>query len=394
MKTRIAIVSALLLGVMLGAVGTRALCDAGHCGGGSDETGQVSATQTTAIFGAGSNWSPPTSTAPADVPAETAVSDDVVASPTAEATKTIAQVTGLAVIGDSTADEYRADNPRGGEFGAVTFNWVELLAGKDRANLGAWVDSRPEPRRGGYEYNWARSGATTATMIGDGQHTGVADQIRADLVSHVVIQIGINDFYVNDVAFSIYNDQLTGEALQAFLDGMVANVKLAVGTVKAAGTGDIILAATPNYLSLGLLPEAELLLPDDAGRQRVIDAFNYVNQGLSGVAASEEVSFFDFNAALAAELDSRYDPQDGRLILVGGERIDLSAKGNEPHHLFVDDEYAHPGTVLSGLIADLYIEEMNEVFGTGIAPFSDDEILYIAGLQETALAERGPVTTQ
>lgn len=394
MKTRIAIVSALLLGVMLGAVGTRALCDAGHCGGGSDETGHVSATQTTAIFGARSNWSPPTSTAPADVPPETAVPGDIVASPTAEATKTIAQITGLAVISDSNADEYRADNPRGGDFGAVTFNWVELLAERNRANLGAWEDNRPEPRRGGYEYNWARSGATSSTMIEDGQHTGVAEQIRAGHVSHVIVQIGVNDFYVNEVAVEIYNGQLTGDALHEYLNGIVANVELAVGTLKDAGTDNIILSATPNFLPLDILEDADVLLPDETKRQQVIDAFDYVNEGLSEVASREQVPFFDFNAELAADLESRYDPEDRQFILVGGERIEVKVKGNEPHHLFVDDEYAHPGTIFSGLIANVFIKGMNAVFGTGIAPFSDDEILYIAGLQETARAERGLVTTQ
>jgi hypothetical protein len=50
--------------------------------------------------------------------------------------------------------------------------------------------------------------------------------------------------------------------------------------------------------------------------------------------------------------------------------------------------------VFSGLFANQFIKEMNAVFGTGIAPFSDDELLSIAGIHEMARAERGLVTTQ
>ena len=146
MKTRIAIASALLLGIVLGAVGTRALCDAGHCGIDSSETGQIPATNTAAIFGAGTTGAEPSSTATppatAEAPVETVSAEDAAVSPTAEATRSIAQITGLAIIGDSTVDEYRADNPRGGEYGDVTFNWAELLAGRNRVNLGAWGDGR------------------------------------------------------------------------------------------------------------------------------------------------------------------------------------------------------------------------------------------------------------
>lgn len=397
MKTRIAIVSALLLGIVLGAVGTRALCDAGHCGIDSNETGEVPATDTAAIFGAGTTGAEPTSTPTADASKPTIVSEDAAVTPvtpTAEATRAIAQITGLAIIGDSIVDEYHADNPRGGEYAAVTFNWAELLAGRNRVNLGSWEDGRPEPRRGGYEFNWARSGATSTTMIEEGQHTGVAEQVRAGQVSHVIIQIGINDFYWDDVAIRIYEGQLTGEPLTEFLNGIVANIELAVGTVKDAGTDNIILSATPNFLALDVLGDADVVLPDETKRQRVIDALDYVNQGLAEVASREQVPFFDFNAALSDELDRRYDPTDRRYIVVGGERVEVKVKGDEPHHLFVGDEYAHPGTIFSGLIANLFIKEMNATFGTGIAPFSDDELLSIAGIRETARVERGLVKVQ
>lgn len=377
MKARTPLALALLIGLVVGAVGTRALCASGYCGDQST-TGQETTTPTASGFGAGADLREATSAAPQAAGFAATLPATV---PSSRGTATAsAQITGLAIIADSTADEYRADNPRGGDFGDVTFNWAELLASQRELNLGAWGD-RPEPRRAGYEYNWARSGASSKTMIDSGQHTGPAEQILAGQVSHVIIQIGLNDFYHDEVSFAIYEDRLSGQALQQFLDGIIANVEEAVRTVKIAGNQHVILAAMQDYVTPGLLPETTTLLPDTAGRQRLIAAFAYVNQGLSAVALREDVPFFDFNAAFQCELERRHDPDDPRFILVGGERIDLSEKSNDPHHAFLGDEYAHPGTVLSGLFANLFIEQINQVFGTGFIPFSDDELLQIAGLK-------------
>jgi hypothetical protein len=142
-----------------------------------------------------------------------------------------------------------------------------------------------------------------------------------------------------------------------------------------------MLAATQDYLAAGILTGAGEVFPDGAGRQRLIDAFAYLNRGLEQVAEREGVAFFDFNAALQAELEPRFDPTGQQFIVVGGEQIDFSTKGNEPHHVFVGDDFAHPGTVVSGLIANLYMEQMNAVFGTAFEPFSDDELMRIAGLR-------------
>lgn len=294
-----------------------------------------------------------------------------------------ARIVGLAILGDSTQDEYRADNPRGGAYGATTLNWVELLA-RDRAvNLGAW-GTRPEPRRSGYDYNWARSAATSATMISTGQHTGAAEQIRAGEVSHVIIQIGINDFYVNERGLAVYSGQLAGPQLQTLIDELIANVALAVRTVKAAGGARIILAATQDYVALALLPELGTVTPDPIGRQRVVATFSSINQGLREVAAREGVAFVDFNAAFQRELDARYTTPAREAIAVGGETIDLATRGDAPHHGFIGDGYAHPGTVLSALFANLYIDAMNRIFGTALVPLSDAEILRAAGIQATA----------
>ncbi len=59
-----------------------------------------------------------------------------------------ALITGLAILGDSTQDEYQADSARGGPYVGVTMNWVELLAAKRDLNRGAMGHlSRAAPQR-------------------------------------------------------------------------------------------------------------------------------------------------------------------------------------------------------------------------------------------------------
>ena len=387
MRTYVLLTITLLVGVVAGGTGVWALCEQGYCGErATDTVGQgpasAIATGTAATFGAGPNGAESANPVPtAFLPDPTLPARPTVQPiPTSGTLPVIAPLTGLAIIGDSTADEYRADNPRGGDYGNTTFNWVELLVRERAINVGSWGE-RPEPRRSGYEFNWARSGATSESMLSAGQHSGVAQQVGAGQVSHVIIQIGVNDFYYNDVALAVYDGRLSGEPLQLFLDGIVSNVQQAVQAVKSAGENRVILSATQDLLSAGILPGMREVFPDATGWQRLVDAFAYVNHGLREVAAREAVTFFDFNAALQAELEPRFGPTGREYLVVGGEQIDITTKGNDPLHLFIDDEFAHFGTVFSGLIANLYVAEMNAVFGTAFEPFSDDEILRIAGVR-------------
>ena len=95
------------------------------------------------------------------------------------------------MLGDSYSDEYQFYPPHR----STARNWVEILATTRGLNFGRFsTASRGEPRNQGYEYNWARSDATTDDLIATGQHLGVAAQVRAGEVSLVVVFIGGNDF--------------------------------------------------------------------------------------------------------------------------------------------------------------------------------------------------------
>lgn len=339
-------------------------------------TAKVSPTQIATLVGTPAGT--PTGTS-AGTPVVTAAATSVATqAPTATPNRNAITIKGLAILGDSTQDEYQADNPRGGSYTAVTLNWVEQLVRYRGVNVGP-VGTWGEPRRSGYEFNWARSGAGAADMIKSGQHTGAAAQIRAGKVSHVAIQIGINDFYFSGLGVDIYANKIDEQSKTARLNYLIDNIAQATRTVHAANPKGVLLVAMQDYLTIPILPELQTTFQDPVGRKRVLDAFAYVNAGLQRVAAEEGIPYLDYNAEMMTELNARRD--SAGFIVVGGERIDLSKRGEEPHFGILDDGYAHPGTVLSGLSANIYIRAFNANFGTNITPFSDAEILRAAGIK-------------
>jgi hypothetical protein len=281
---------------------------------------------------------------------------------------------GVGIIGDSNSDEYRADDNRGGVFAATTLNWVEQLVRFRGLNFGAW-GTRAEPRRTGYEYNWGRSGATASSLLSQGQHTGIAQQVAAGDVSLVVVYIGANDFLRNRY-LEIYDGSVSGAALNNKISGVIGDITTAVATVQAAGPDEILLMNLFDYsLEISGFFTA---FPDPARRQLVTDAIRSVNAGLSTMAQQRGISVVD----LTGIVSSTYGIVDQNgFINVGGELIDTINRGNEPHHLVLDDSSGHGGTVSNGFAANLlFIGPVNSFFGTSVVPFSDQEKLSAAGI--------------
>lgn len=285
-----------------------------------------------------------------------------------------AVLTGIGIIGDSNSDEYRADDDRGGAFAATTLNWVEQLVLNRGLNFGVW-GTRSSPRRTGYEYNWARSGATASSLLSDGQHTGIAQQVAAGDVTLVVVYIGANDF-LRAQYDDIYEGRVSGAALTNKISGVVSDITTAVDTVIAAGPVEILLVNLFDYsLDLSGFFTA---YPDPVRRQVVIDAIGAVNSGLATMAQQRGVAVVDLTAIATATF-SGVD-QNG-FLNVGGELIDTVNRGNEPHHLILGDSSGHGGTVSNGFTANiLFMGPVNSSFGTSLTPFSDQEKLDAAGI--------------
>lgn len=283
---------------------------------------------------------------------------------------------GIAILGDSFYDEYQGSDRRGGDYAAVTFNAVELLARTRGFALGAW-GNWGEPRRTGYQYNWARSGATSSTMIEMGQHLGAAEQVAAGDVALVLIGVGSNDFspYYGDSYERIYTGAMSDDQLRAKIETAVANVTVAVDTVQRAGAEGVILVL---FMQWELDPTLSQWYPDAARRRRVADAIDAVNTGLLAMASARGAAVVS-QAEVGAQLQPAFDAEG--FYQIGGERIDFLHHGDEPHHSRLADGQ-HTGTVMSGVVANYYlIDTINQIFDLTIPRLSDEEILREAGLR-------------
>ncbi len=287
------------------------------------------------------------------------------------------KIVGLGILGDSNSDEYRADDNRGGPYAPVTFSWTELIAARRGVNLGPW-GTWGEPRRTGYKYNWARSGATVHDAIAAGQHTGLAEQVAAGQVSHVIIWIGTNDFAIwNGNYQEIYEGRLNGQALQNKIDAITADLTLAVDTIEHAGKAKVLLVTIAER---AISPDVISQFPDAAKRQRVSEAIQATNAQLRAMAATRDVTVVDSHVLLQALLQ-RLDKTGN--LRVGNEQIKVFGQGSEPHNGQLDNDAGHPGTILSGLIAnEIFIRPFDDQLGAGIPLLSDEEILQSAGLSK------------
>jgi len=292
---------------------------------------------------------------------------------------------GVGILGDSSSDEFRADDNRGGSYSATTLNWAELLVTYRSLNLGAW-GVRSEPRRAGYSYNWARSGATAEEVVSGGQADGLAAQVAAGKVSTIVLMVGANDFALwNGTYAEVYDGTLSGESLSAKIRGIVESLRLAVNKVQVAGAAKIFVATLADR---GTTPAFLATFPDPLKRQRVTDAIIAVNVGIRQMASAnlvEVVDLFSYGQSLLPRIDA-----SGNLD-VGGEQISAVTPGDEPHHLVLGDN-EHVGTVASGLIANYFIASFAAA-GIDIAPFTDQEMLANAGIKIPRLDTVAPSIT-
>lgn len=281
---------------------------------------------------------------------------------------------GMAILGDSQSDEYRADDWRGSNYASTTYNWVELLAKYRNINIGKW-GRREEPRRDGYEYNWARTGATTNSLIESGQHTGAAEQIKEGKVNVVVVFIGALDFapFMPHGRYeAIYSGNLSNSAQKRIINQVMADIKTIVYTLKDAGDVRIILVKIPDWGNhLGV----KVAFPFPQQRLLVTEVVNETNEEIDQLAQDENLQTVDINE-LYKEL---YTKGDNGVFTVDGVPIERVMLNNNPNNFYLDDGI-HTGTVVNGFIANAIIAKLNTLLVNKIQPFSEKEIRDMAGL--------------
>src|SRR6185295_11596453 len=107
-------------------------------------------------------------------------------------------------------------------------------------------------------------GARAADVIEGGQAAGLAQQVASGKVARALLLIGSNDFARwNNTYREIYDGSLTGAALDNKINNLLANIQLALDTVKAAGPVDLFVA---NLVDEGATPAFQAAFPNAAGR--------------------------------------------------------------------------------------------------------------------------------
>ncbi|NOY41604.1 MAG: hypothetical protein GXP26_07205 [Planctomycetes bacterium] len=281
----------------------------------------------------------------------------------------------LGVMGDSLSDEYFEDSYSYAE------NWTVQLVehrGIDMGPTGVWG----EPRRNGYEYNWARAGATSADVIVSGQDTGLAAQIVPEGIEYGVLMIGSNDQGSEDAYINIHDGTWSPAQINAWADGIATNIAASLDTVLPTGVKMVV----TNSVDYGITPSVNTNgdVPNAAGRQAVSDVLRTIlSPKIEAVAAARNLPYLD----LAGAMDTVFGPQTNlnSTLTIGGvdiflQEIDDPNGGNpNPDAGFVDDGI-HPNTSIQGLFANLVMESLNVGYGANLSLFSEEEIVTHAGL--------------
>ena len=278
-------------------------------------------------------------------------------------------IVGLAALGDSLSDEYA------GEPYDYAQNWVELLAASG-VNVGAW-GSYDEPRRDGYAYDWARSGATSASLLAQGQPDGVAAQAAAGMVNYAVLWVGQNDFGTAAEGIYWYDDPERGwneQQVVDFMAGVLGNIRAALDVLSASGVHTVLV----NVGDLSTLPAVRQYLPDPQRRELITQVVAGLNTQLADLAAEYRLPLVDMFALGQVYLGTNASPVES--ITIGGQTF-WNAAGQDPTTLFVADG-VHPHTVPQAIFANLMLKALELGYGVDVAAYwrSEEAIVTLAGL--------------
>jgi len=302
----------------------------------------------------------------------------------------------LGALGDSLTDEYW-------DSGVSTYatNWPALMVLYRGVNMGptaaqAGTNTWGSPRNAGYKYNWAISGATSATLLSAGQHTGLQGQAASDGVLTAVLAIGSNDFnpQSSSAYLSIYYGLWSSAQIQTFVSQMLANIETAIVTVRTAGVS-VVLA---TLLDPGATPAVVAALPTAAYRNRVDAAVQSVNAGLKNLAQKYQAPLMDWyglEKAIFGPNTSLHATLKLGNVSLNLRSSDFGPPNSAPTSGFVSDGF-HPNTALQGIFANVLLQALASRYDAGLALFSEREILSYAlipyGGSDTLLSQIGAYT--
>jgi len=237
---------------------------------------------------------------------------------------------------------------------AYNGSWVPYLALDRGLNFGGPSMS----------YNRAVGGATTTSLLSQGQHNQVHDLVRDNGVDVAFLFIGGNDFGSGSpipVAAQLALGLIDKNTWAA---GMVDRMMIATDKVLEAHPQGMIVAGLPD---MTLMPAAGQYLPSATPEmiQNVVDAIDLTNSLLKQAVFTRGLVFLDTAQALR---DLNAAPP-----VVGGVQIQMSGSSSDPRWFFQDG--LHPAVAGNGIFANLMITAINKGFDQNIALLSDQTIL-------------------
>ena len=127
-----------------------------------------------------------------------------------------------------------------------------------------------------------------------------------------------------------------------------------------------------NITDFGITPGVQPYY-NTAQRARVTDAIMQANAKIQAIADQRVIPVIDtFSAGNLSMGDS---------FTIAGVPINPRGASDDPHDFFLSDD-VHPGTVVQGLFANMFIEAINRAYRAAIEPLSDQEILANAGIPD------------
>jgi len=288
---------------------------------------------------------------------------------------------GFGVVGDSLSDEYAQETY------SYARNWVELLGSESHFDLGRHEteSGNPlqwgEPRREGYEYNWARSGANSDSLLKSGQHTGLAKQIQQRQVRHAVLAIGQNDFHPDPEGYAdgdavaydhIYHGTWSSQDISSYVNTVATNIETAMTTLLADGVNLVV----SNVADYGFSPVVRGLYSSASMRDRVTGVINQLNQQIDALAQQYHVTMVDLAGFATGVFGTNTQPISSQHI---GGIVITNDSGTAATHAFVHDGI-HPHTVTQAALANLFMEGMNRGYGLGLDSYNEQEMVEFAGL--------------
>jgi lysophospholipase L1-like esterase len=277
----------------------------------------------------------------------------------------------LGAVGDSLTDEYAEET-----YGGYAFSWTQQLVMQRGINMGptaaqagmAWWG---EPRRTGYQDNWARYSATTDQALSGGQASGVEQGVEQRGTSHAVVFIGGNDFSPGE---GPYNQIYDGAPVDPdYVDSRLLNYRQLLQQLAPLGERVVLV----NVLDFSFMPLVWAGHTVPEYRERVTRVIADFNQQLRALARERGIVYLDLFRLNKDLFGPNQDPTR-RYILVGGRLIDLLGSGVDPSNGFVADT-VHPHTVIQSIWANAIMTALSTV-GGDIPLFTEREMLENVGM--------------